>query len=148
MQANVLSDTLARLDALTNWERPSREDMKVGLEPIQDLMQRLGNPHKTFRVVHVSGTKGKGSVSSLVESGLRRASLKVGRYSSPHVEHVTECIGILQEPTNESSLAYEISCTMDAVEAARLENTAAADATWFDVFTAWTRRMWCTVRSP
>ncbi|MEA3098518.1 bifunctional folylpolyglutamate synthase/dihydrofolate synthase [Caballeronia mineralivorans] len=136
MQANVLSDTLARLDALTNWERRPREDMKVGLEPIQDLMQRLGNPHKTFRVVHVGGTKGKGSVSSLVESGLRRAGLKVGRYSSPHVEHVTERISILQEPTSESSLAYAISRTMDAVEAARLENTAAADATWFDVFTA------------
>jgi len=45
MQANVLSDTLARLDTLTNWERRPREDMKVGLEPIQDLMQRLENPH-------------------------------------------------------------------------------------------------------
>jgi dihydrofolate synthase/folylpolyglutamate synthase len=136
MQANVLSDTLARLDTLTNWERRPREDMKVGLEPIQDLMQRLGNPHKTFRVVHVGGTKGKGSVSSLVESGLRRAGLQVGGYSSPHVEHVTERVSIMQEPTSESSLAYAISRTMDAVEAARLENTAAADATWFDVFAA------------
>jgi len=54
MRANVLSDTLARLDTLTNWERRPREDMKVGLEPIQDLMQRLGNPHKTFRVVVAS----------------------------------------------------------------------------------------------
>jgi dihydrofolate synthase / folylpolyglutamate synthase len=69
--------------------------MRVGLEPMRDLMQRLGNPHERFRSVHVAGTKGKGSVCALIEAGLLRAGLKVGRYSSPHVEHVTERVSIL-----------------------------------------------------
>ncbi len=80
---------MARLDAVTDWERRPRKFMRVGLAPMLDLAARLGEPQKAFRAVHVAGTKGKGSVSALIEAALVRAGLRVGRYGSPHVEHVT-----------------------------------------------------------
>ena len=81
-----LAHAMARLDALTNWESRPRSTMRVGLEPMLDLAARLGDPQKSFRSIHVAGTKGKGSVSALIEAALTRAGVRVGRYASPHVE--------------------------------------------------------------
>ena len=89
-----LAAAMARLDALTDWERRPRNRMRVGLEPALDLAARLGDPHKAFRAVHVAGTKGKGSVSALIEAGLSHAGVSVGRYGSPHVERVTERVSL------------------------------------------------------
>ena len=61
---------MARLDALTDWERRPRNRMRVGLEPARDLAARLGDPQTAFRAVHVAGTKGKGSVAALIEAAL------------------------------------------------------------------------------
>ena len=65
-----LANAMARLDALTNWERRPRATMRVGLEPMIDLAARLGDPQNSFRSIHVAGTKGKGSVSALIEAAL------------------------------------------------------------------------------
>ena len=72
-----LAKAMARLDALTDWERRPRSKMRVGLEPMGDLAQRLSDPQKSFRSIHVAGTKGKGSVSALIEAALTRAGLSV-----------------------------------------------------------------------
>ena len=65
-----LAGAMARLDALTDWERRPRSTMRVGLEPMIDLARRLDDPQKSFRSIHVAGTKGKGSVSALIEAAL------------------------------------------------------------------------------
>jgi dihydrofolate synthase / folylpolyglutamate synthase len=136
MHTPDLHETLTRLDDLTDWERRPRDVMRVGLDPMLDLMLRLGDPHLSFRSVHVAGTKGKGSVCALVEAGLFRAGYNVGRYSSPHLQHVTERISIDQTPVDETCLAGALTIALDAYEEARRDNTAAATATWFDVMTA------------
>jgi dihydrofolate synthase/folylpolyglutamate synthase len=136
MHTPDLHETLTRLDDLTDWERRPRDAMRVGLNPMLDLMLRLGDPHLSFRSVHVAGTKGKGSVCALVEAGLLRAGYNVGRYSSPHLQHVTERISIDQTPVDETCLAGALTIALDAYEEARRDNTAAATATWFDVMTA------------
>jgi dihydrofolate synthase / folylpolyglutamate synthase len=126
----------ARLDALTNWENRPRTAMRVGLEPMIDLAQRLGDPQKTFRSIHVAGTKGKGSVSALIETALVRAGVRVGRYASPHVERLTERVSIEGRDIDEASLARALDTALDAYEAARKTGTPAAGATWFDLLTA------------
>ncbi len=133
---SVLARALARLDALTDWERRPRGAMRVGLEPMQDLVGRLGDPQKAFRSIHVAGTKGKGSVSALIEAALVRAGLKVGRYGSPHVEHVTERVSVDGRPVGDLTLAHGLECALDAYEAARAAMTPGAEATWFDLMTA------------
>jgi dihydrofolate synthase/folylpolyglutamate synthase len=131
-----LARAMARLDALTDWERRPRNTMRVGLEPMQDLATRLGDPQKSFRSIHVAGTKGKGSVSALIEAGLAHAGLRVGRYASPHVERVTERVSVQGHDVDEPTLAHALDTALDAYEAARKAGTAAANATWFDLLTA------------
>ena len=131
-----LTQAMARLDALTDWERRPRTKMRVGLEPMQDLAVRLGDPQKSFRAIHVAGTKGKGSVSALVEAALGRAGLRVGRYGSPHVERITERVSVQGRDVDETTLARALNPALDAYEAARAAGTPAANATWFDLLTA------------
>jgi dihydrofolate synthase / folylpolyglutamate synthase len=131
-----LSEAMARLDALTDWERRPRKFMRVALEPMTDLTARLGDPQKAFRAVHVGGTKGKGSVSALIEAALVRAGLKVGRYASPHVETVTERVTLQGCAIDEPTLARALAGALDAYEGALRAGTAAAEATWFDLLTA------------
>ncbi len=131
-----LAASMARLDALTDWERRPRKFMRVDLAPMQDLAARLGEPQKAIRAIHVGGTKGKGSVSALIEAALARAGLKVGRYGSPHVEQVTERVSLQGRDVDEAILASALNHALDAYGAARREKTAAAEATWFDLLTA------------
>lgn len=68
------------------------------------LMQSLGNPQAKYPIIHVAGTKGKGSVSALCASGLQVAGYKVGLYSSPHLLDYTERIQINGEPISHELL--------------------------------------------
>ena len=131
-----LARAMARLDALTDWERRPRNTMRVGLEPMQDLAARLGEPQKSFRAIHVAGTKGKGSVSALIEAALAYAGLHVGRYASPHVERITERVSVQGRDVDEPTLARALDRALDGYEAARAAGTPAANATWFDLLTA------------
>jgi dihydrofolate synthase/folylpolyglutamate synthase len=131
-----LAHAMARLDALTDWERRPRNTMRVGLEPMRDLAARLGDPQKSFRSIHVAGTKGKGSVSALIEAALAHAGLRVGRYASPHVERITERVSVQGHDVDEPTLAQSLNRALDAYEAARTAGTPAANATWFDLLTA------------
>ncbi|HQZ16662.1 MAG TPA: Mur ligase family protein, partial [Vicinamibacteria bacterium] len=58
------------------------------------LMRELGRPERAFRSVIVAGTNGKGSVSAYLDTALRGASLRVGRYTSPHLMDVRERITV------------------------------------------------------
>jgi dihydrofolate synthase / folylpolyglutamate synthase len=131
-----LARVMARLDALTDWERRPRNKMRVGLEPMRDLAARLGDPQKSFRSIHVAGTKGKGSVSALIEAALAHAGLRVGRYASPHVERITERVSVQGHDVDEPTLARALNRALDAYEAGRTAGTPAVDATWFDLLTA------------
>jgi dihydrofolate synthase / folylpolyglutamate synthase len=131
-----LSRAMSRLDALTDWERRPRSKMRVGLEPMQDLAARLGHAERSFRAIHVAGTKGKGSVSALIEAALARAGLRVGRYASPHVERITERVSVQGRDVDEPTLARALDLALNAYEAARTAGTPAANATWFDLLTA------------
>jgi dihydrofolate synthase / folylpolyglutamate synthase len=130
-----LTKAIARLDALTDWERRPRSKMRVGLEPMRDLAARLGDPQKSFRSIHVAGTKGKGSVSALIEAALVRAGLRAGRYGSPHVERLNERVSLDGREIDDASLARALDRALDAYEAARKAATPAANATWFDLLT-------------
>lgn len=68
-----------------------RFGMKPGLERTAALLERLGRPDRRVgRVVHITGTSGKGSVAAMVEAGLRAAGRRVGLFTSPPLERFTE----------------------------------------------------------
>ncbi|MCD4689907.1 bifunctional folylpolyglutamate synthase/dihydrofolate synthase [bacterium] len=64
--------------------------MKPGLERVEYLLGSVGNPHHEFRVVHVAGTNGKGSTSSMIASILSEHRVRTGIFTSPHVIDFTE----------------------------------------------------------
>ncbi len=68
------------------------------------LMESLGNPQKQYPIIHVAGTKGKGSTSALCAAGLQAAGYKVGLYTSPHLLDYVERIQINGEPITHAQL--------------------------------------------
>lgn len=71
---------------------------EFNLDRMFALMDELGNPQNTYPIIHVAGTKGKGSVSALCASALRAGGYKVGLYTSPHLLDYVERIQINGEP--------------------------------------------------
>lgn len=134
--SDIPHDPWHRLESLVDWERSDRSAMRPSLAPQQDLLQRLGQPQRAFRSVHVTGTKGKGSVCALIEAGLLHAGLRAGRYASPHVVDVTERISLLGQPVEKQWMAQALAKVLDARDAACQQGTAARMASWFDVVTA------------
>lgn len=68
--------------------------IKPGLEAEWQLLEKLGHPETAYCVIHVAGTNGKGSVCALITSVLRKAGLRVGLYTSPHLVRFNERIQI------------------------------------------------------
>src|SRR5258708_33322690 len=130
-----LPRVLAKYERLVDWERQDRSAMKVDLAPLRDLLDQLNNPQKTFRTIHIAGTKGKGSVGALIEAGLDRAGLVCGRFSSPHVERITERITFGGKEIIEAMLATMMKHAWLARESAMLRATAGRNATRFDLET-------------
>jgi dihydrofolate synthase/folylpolyglutamate synthase len=62
----------------------------LGLANTTRLLNKLGNPHKNLKVIHVAGTNGKGSVCAMISSILQKAGYKVGMYTSPHLKDLNE----------------------------------------------------------
>jgi dihydrofolate synthase/folylpolyglutamate synthase len=59
--------------------------IRPGLEVTAALLEKLGNPHKGLKCIHIAGTNGKGSVCAMIESVLRASGFKTGLYTSPHL---------------------------------------------------------------
>ena len=68
------------------------------------LMEELGDPQEKYPIIHVAGTKGKGSVSALCAAGLKAAGYKTGLYTSPHLWDYVERIQINGEPISHQQL--------------------------------------------
>ncbi len=136
MPSPRLDRVVADLDVLVDWERRDRRGMRVGIAPMTDLMTRLGDPHTSFRAVHVTGTKGKGTTSALMAEALRRAGLRTGLYTSPHLERMNERVRVDGCEVEDDALAQALEDVLNVRSAAIVERTPADEATWFDIVTA------------
>ncbi len=134
--ATRLARALRRLEALTDWERADRRGMRVDGTPCADLWRHLGDPHRSFRAVHVSGSKGKGTVCALVSAALESAGFSVGTFTSPHVESLSERVRLDGLPVSDDALSAALHATADAHEAATAAGSAGARASWFDALVA------------
>ena len=79
---------LAYIDTFINSERSpdfSRQARFYNLERISRLLAHLENPHRRLKVVHVAGSKGKGSTAALIASILTHAGYKTGLFTQPHL---------------------------------------------------------------
>lgn len=92
--------------SLTRQLRYSPE--KFNLDRMHRLMKLLGDPHLQYPVIHVAGTKGKGSTAAMIASILREAGYKVGLYTSPHLQDYVERIQINGQPISHEELVERV----------------------------------------
>jgi dihydrofolate synthase/folylpolyglutamate synthase len=135
------TSALAWLDRRINFERAvpaSASAGTFGLARVRRLLAALGNPHHRLPVVHVAGTKGKGSTVAMLAAALEAAGQRVGRYMSPHVDCIEERICVAGRPISSAALVRAFAEVIPAVE--RMDRTAArrgtSGPTWFEVLTA------------
>ena len=86
-----------------------RFGIKLEMDTIRFMLQGLGNPHQAFRSIHIAGTNGKGSIAAMLSHIFQATGLRVGRYTSPHLETFNERICINNKPikNHEVVSAYE-----------------------------------------
>ncbi len=77
-----------------SYQKVGKLAYKPGLDSMRDFDDKLGNPHRKFRTIHIAGTNGKGSVSHMIAAVLQKAGLKTGLYTSPHLVDFRERIRI------------------------------------------------------
>ncbi len=87
---------IARVDKALEARYPTR--MVPDLDRIVDLLDLLGDPHRAYPSIHLTGTNGKTSTARMVDGLLRELGVRTGRHTSPHLESVTERICIDGEP--------------------------------------------------
>ena len=109
---------------------------RLGLERISELLVRLGDPQKELRYVHVAGTNGKGSISAMLASVLKKAGLKTGLFTSPYLRSFNERMqinGRMIEDREVASLVEEIKPVADAMDEhpTEFEMMTAAALLWF-----------------
>ncbi|PSQ96220.1 MAG: dihydrofolate synthase [Bacteroidetes bacterium SW_9_63_38] len=105
-----------------------------GLDRIEALMEGMGRPHESIRTVHVAGTNGKGSVSSMIAATATAAGLKTGLHTSPHLTHVEQRMRVDGPPAPGDWLADRVTeyrDLFDRVEASFFEVTVALSFLYF-----------------
>ncbi|MBR3243909.1 MAG: bifunctional folylpolyglutamate synthase/dihydrofolate synthase [Parasporobacterium sp.] len=77
----------------------------LGLSRIRDLLEKLGNPQKDLKFIHIGGTNGKGSTAAFLSSILKEAGYKTGLFTSPYIETFNERMQINNENISDEELA-------------------------------------------
>jgi dihydrofolate synthase/folylpolyglutamate synthase len=108
--------------------------MRFGLERMERALAALGHPERSYPILHVGGTNGKGSTCAMAAAALAEAGLAVGLYTSPHLVRFNERIQVRGVEIDEAALADAV----DRVRAACPWHEAAGDAdrlTYFEFAT-------------
>lgn len=129
---------LAYIDTFINSERSpdfSRQARFYNLERISRLLAHLGNPHRRLKVVHVAGSKGKGSTATLIASILTHAGYKTGLFTQPHLITPRERCRINFRLISEEDFAQYVDRLKPSIETvAELESVGRVS--FFEIYTA------------
>lgn len=141
----LYTEALDYLYALANYERTqpaSYSSETLNLDRMRNLLAALGNPHERFKIVHVAGTKGKGSTCAMMASCLQQLGLKTGLYTSPHLSSfreriqingeivASEVVGLLADKVKAASENVAGVTTFEAVTAMAFLHFSREDVDW------------------
>ena len=128
---------LAYINTFINSERSpdfSRHARHYNLERISRLLNLLGNPHRRLKVIHVAGSKGKGSTAAIIASILTHAGYKTGLFSQPHLITPRERCRIDSNLISAADFAHYVGQIKPAIEAIT-EMKSIGRASFFELYT-------------
>jgi dihydrofolate synthase/folylpolyglutamate synthase len=125
--------TLQRVMAALGTRYPSEDKMVPDLERITALMDLLGSPQLAYPSIHLTGTNGKTSTARMVDSLVRGFGLRPGRYTSPHLDTVTERICVDGDPLSDERFTEVFDELMPYVEL--VDARSPVPMTFFEVLT-------------
>lgn len=139
----MLDDYQDRLDYLygrLNYERLGmpRIPAELRLGRMRRLLRRLGDPHAGLKIIHVAGTKGKGSTAVMLASALSAAGVRTGLYASPHLHQLEERFRIDGVPISGADLVRLVDEVRVAVERLEVDDPhhRHRGSTFFEITTA------------
>ena len=117
-------DKNKKLDSIDKYK------IKLGLENMEKAAKILGNPEKNYKIIHIAGTNGKGSVAAFLEAGLIEAGYNTGKYSSPEIHRFNERITVNGEEISDTDVELYYEKVNKALEEKNIE------LTYFEITTA------------
>ncbi|MFA5005009.1 MAG: folylpolyglutamate synthase/dihydrofolate synthase family protein [Candidatus Omnitrophota bacterium] len=139
---------LLYLNSFINYEKIADYSYQdsLRLDRVRDFLRLLGSPEKGLKIIHVAGSKGKGSVCAFCAYILREAGFSVGLYTSPHLSDLRERIRVLRPHPAEKKDAFEgliprpalarLTKTLQRAVKVYQRSKAAGRLSFFEVFTA------------
>lgn len=111
----------------------SRRDLNISR--MRRLLELLGDPHRKSKVIHIAGTKGKGSTAAFLTAAFVAAGKRCGSYTSPHLQHIEERFCIDGKPCSPETLIELIELARPAVVEMD-DNYEGGGPTYFEIATA------------
>ncbi|MCR8671207.1 folylpolyglutamate synthase/dihydrofolate synthase family protein [Agrococcus sp. HG114] len=117
--------------------RAGEQAVEPRIAATRRAVELLGDPQRSYRVIHITGTNGKGSTARIADALLRAHGLRTGLLTSPHLERVNERIMIDGEPVSDEAFAAgydDVAPVLELVDA-ELEAAGERRLTFFEAFT-------------
>lgn len=123
------------VESLSYLENLGKFGIQLGMERIEGLLRELGNPEQKIKTIHVTGTNGKGSVTSMITNILLAANLKVGKFTSPHLVRYNERICLNGQEISDEAFATTITAVKAAADSI-VKKGVCDQPTQFEILTA------------
>ncbi|MBR2281267.1 MAG: bifunctional folylpolyglutamate synthase/dihydrofolate synthase [Spirochaetales bacterium] len=127
------------MEHFTNLERKTDRysTRTYRLDRMQAIMDTLGNPQRSYRTIHVAGSKGKGSTASYIAAGLKAVGFRTGLYMSPHVSDYRERFTLCGSFVPDQDLVDAGNRLASALEGFRFRDSLGeSEPTTFELYTA------------
>ena len=125
------------LNSFINYEKiPGISYAQPGysLRHVEELLNRMGNPHLAAKTIHIAGTKGKGSVAAMIALVLSSSGYKTGLYTSPHLHNLRERISVDGSLISKAEFATAMAEVKPFIESMK-QDTTSRQLTYFEALT-------------
>ncbi len=120
------------------WLGMPRSSGQLRLGRMRRLLKLMGDPHLGLRIIHVAGTKGKGSTSAMIAAAMGASGVRTGLYCSPHLHRLEERFTVDGKPASPAELIELVDVAREAVEHLEREDSGSGHRgpTFFEITTA------------
>ena len=127
---------------------PEHNTTNLDLDRMDMILDLMGHPEESFRVIHITGTNGKGSTARMAEALCRAYGMRTGLYTSPHLERINERIAIDGRPLTDDDFIDAWDQVHDLVDIvdARMAEAGKPPMSFFEVLTA--MAVWAFADAP